>query len=72
MKIKDHREYNPELPENAPWEHADSERLSRVAAKICKAIRGEYAYPIRDRHRIAGLREALRIMAEEGEIFDGT
>ena len=66
MKVKDHKDYNPEFPENFPWGWLDSQRLSCIASVYVNYIQNNLKS---DRNLVPGLRLALQVIAEEANLY---
>lgn len=67
MKVKDHKDYNDEFPENFTWGWVDSLSLGNVSEVIVNYIKNDLKYS-KDRNMVPGLRLALRILAGVAEV----
>jgi len=66
MRVLEHKNFNAEFPEKFNWGLLDSPRVESIAKKIASAI--EFDALSASRNCVPGLREALRIIAEETEV----
>ena len=63
MKVAECASYNAEYPEKFPWGQVDNLTACNVAGMIVAHIEQDLRRPAGDRHKVCGLRQALRIIA---------
>lgn len=68
MSVKQHNNFNPEFPEQFNWELLDSFKLTPIATAIAAKIKEELSLLPEQRICMAGLRYALNVIAEKGNI----
>lgn len=65
MKVADHPEWDDERPEEFDWSVLISWRLEEAVNKMVRTIREDLKRPVNQRFRVAGLRAALIIIAND-------